>query len=354
VTILSPQEGDAVNGSTVEVHYRVRSPSGERVTSVQVLVDGRPLEGQRGVPTVLEDGPAAPEAERDESTIVPVDHDETISLIARAGERAGEAATVKVLWKGQKPFTAPQGSLYLLAVGISDYQVEALRQGVHFAAKDAADVVDAFKRQEGGLYRKVVPRLLQDGNATKDEILKDLDWLEDKSGKHDIAMLFLSGHGTTDRDGDYYFLAHDSNPNDLRRTGVPNGEFAKTLSHVEGKALFFFDTCRSGSVSRPDVNFVANTLSNADQGNVWVFAASKRNEPAVEQDQLHNGAVTSALVEALTGRADASTYRNGRVTVYLLASWLGDRVPRLTTDAQHPASVPPRVAAADFAVAERR
>ena len=92
VTILSPREGEAVSGSTVEVRYVVRSPSGERVTGVQVQIDGRPLEGERGA-VRLEDGPAAPEAEREGSIMVPLEQDETISLIATgrgAGRRGGE------------------------------------------------------------------------------------------------------------------------------------------------------------------------------------------------------------------------------------------------------------------------
>ena len=350
VTILSPQEGDAVNGSTVEVHYVVRSPSGQRVTSVQVLVDGRPLEGQRGVPMVLEDGPASPEAERDESVVVPVDHDETISLIARAGERAGEAATVKVLWKGEKPFAAPQGRLYLLAVGISDYRNEKLK--LHYAAKDAEDVAAAFKRQEGGLYREVVSKLLSDKDATRANIFEGLEWLEEKTTKRDVAMVFLSGHGTTDSSGEYYFLAEDSDPGKLELTAVPNSWFAKTLSHVDGKTLFFFDTCRSGSISPPDINLVANKLSSDENGLV-VFAASTGREFAYEREEWGNGAFSKALIEALTGKADANTYRNGRTTVNLLDAWLEEEVKSLTKDLQHPVAVKPR-AVRDFAVAEPR
>jgi WD40 repeat protein len=349
VTILSPQEGDAVNGSTVDVHYLVRTPSGERVTSVEVLVDGRPLEGARGA-VRLDDGPAALEAEREESVVVPLDHNETITLIARAGERAGEAANVRVLWKGEKPLTAPEGRLLLLAVGISDYRNEALK--LRYAAKDAVDVVAAFKRQEGGLYREVVPKLLSDKEATKDKIVKGLEWLEKETTKLDVAIVFLSGHGTTDSYGDYYFLAQDSDPSDLRGTAVWNDEFAKTLRHVAGKALFFFDTCHSGNVSAPDINLVANTLSSAENGLV-VFAASTGREYAYEREEWENGAFTKALIEELTGKADASTYRNGKTTVDLLDAWLEEEVQSLTKDLQHPTSVRPR-AVRDFALAERR
>lgn len=355
VTILSPRDGAAVSGSTVEVRYLVRSPSGERVTGVQVQIDGRPLEGERGA-VRLEDGPAAPGAEREGSIMVPLEQDETISLIARAGERAGEAANVKVIWKGERPHTAPNGRLFLLAVGVSAYRDETLK--LRYSAKDAAGVVAAFKEQEGGLYREVVPKLLLDGEATRDAILKGLEWLEETTMKQDVAMVFLAGHGMNDKFGEYYFLAQDSDPNNLKMTGLPNSELAKTLSRVAGKALFFFDTCHSGSVSvgggagLPDINGVANALSSDENGLV-VFAASTGREFAVERDEWGHGAFSEALIEALTGKADPGFYRNGLITVNFLDTWLEERVGKLTRDQQHPISVRPR-AVRDFAVAEEK
>jgi uncharacterized caspase-like protein len=123
-------------------------------------------------------------------------------------------------------------------------------------------------------------------------------------------------------------------------------------SHVAGKTLFFFDTCRSGSISPPDINLVANKLSSDENGLV-VFAASTGREFAYEREEWGNGAFTKALIEALAGKADASTYRNGRTTVDLLDAWLEEEVKSLTKDLQHPVALKPR-AVRDFAVAERR
>jgi hypothetical protein len=336
------------------VRYIVRSPSGERVTGVQVQIDGRPLEGERGA-VRLDDGPAAPGAEREGSIVVPLEQDATISLIARAGERMGEAANVKVMWKGERPHIVPNGRLYLLAVGVSAYRDDTLK--LRFAANDAAGVVAAFKHQEGGLYREVVPKLLTDGEATRDAILKGLEWLEETTTKEDVAMVFLAGHGVNDKFGEYYFLAHDSDPNNLKMTGLPNSELAKTLSRVAGKALFFFDTCHSGSVlvngaGLPDINGVANALSS-DKNGIVVFAASSGREFAVEREEWGHGAFTKALIDALTGKADASTYRKGRTTVDLLDAWLLEEVTSLTKDQQHPNSLRPQ-AVPDFPVAEER
>jgi len=260
-----------------------------------------------------------------------------------------------VIWKGEKPHTAPNGRLYILAVGVSAYRDETLK--LRYSADDAAGVVAAFKRQEGGLYREVVPRLLTDGEATRNAILKGLEWLEETATKDDVAMVFLAGHGVNDKFGEYYFLAQDSDPNNLKMTALPNSELAKTLSRVAGKALFFFDTCHSGSVSvsgtgLPDINGVANALSSDENGLV-VFAASTGREFAVERDEWSHGAFSEALIEALTGKADPGFYRNGRITVNFLDSWLEEQVARLTKDEQHPVFVKPR-AVRDFAVAEQK
>jgi hypothetical protein len=91
--------GEAVSGSPVEIRYSVRSPSGERVTAVDVLVDGRRLPDLRSA-TGFDDGPVSRDGEREASVAVPIANHATISLVARAGERVSEAATIKLIWKG--------------------------------------------------------------------------------------------------------------------------------------------------------------------------------------------------------------------------------------------------------------
>ena len=82
-----------------------------------------------------------------------------------------------------------------------------------------------------------------------------------------------------------------------------------------------------------------------------VFAASTRTESAEERDDWGHGAFSKALIEALTGEADGSTYREGQVTVSLLDAWIEARVNTLTQNHQHPIYRRPW-AVPDFAVAE--
>ena len=48
VSILSPKDGSGVSTKEIEVKFAVHSPSGEPVTRVKVLVDGRPIEKDLG------------------------------------------------------------------------------------------------------------------------------------------------------------------------------------------------------------------------------------------------------------------------------------------------------------------
>src|SRR5439155_9090921 len=113
IRILSPRMGDAVSGSPVEIRYSVRSPSGEPITGVDVLVDGRRL-SDLPAGKGLDAGLVARDAEQEASVAVPVAKDSTISLVARTGERAGEAVSVRLIWKGMVEADLRKPRLYVL------------------------------------------------------------------------------------------------------------------------------------------------------------------------------------------------------------------------------------------------
>jgi hypothetical protein len=358
IKITAPEEGAAVTASPVDIHYAIRSPSGERITAIEVKVDGRPLPGNQEVKPP-ENGSATADSEDYGTIAVPIDKDQTITLIARAGERSSDAANLRLAWKPSGPPVAqpevPKPKLYVLAVGVSRYKDPTLQ--LRYAAKDAGDVTAAWAAQEGGLYSKVVTKTLRDEEATREAILDGLDWIERETTSRDIALVLLSGHGDNDSDGAYYFLPYDVDADRLRRTGVPDIEIRRSLAHVSGKALFFFDTCHSGSVMTGrkgakgvDVNGFVNELASAENGLV-VFAASTGREFAYERDGWDNGAFSKALIEGLSGKADLSG--NGVVTVNALEYWLAERVKTLTDGKQHPTTAKPETIR-DFPIAISR
>ena len=225
----------------VTLRFRVRSPSGDPVTAVRALVDGRPVETSRGLKVVVKDG-----SEQSLTVTIPR-RDCEVAIITENRNAASEPARVRLSWGGSKEdeFTI-QPRLYLLAVGVSSYKDKELT--LKYAAKDARDFAAAMQKQKGGLYRDVAVRLLADEKATKDEILDGLEWIQKETTAKDVAMIFIAGHGVNDPSGIFYYLPQNADPDKLKRTGVAFSDIKNTIASLAGKALLFVDTCHSGNV----------------------------------------------------------------------------------------------------------
>ena len=346
VRILSPTDGAAVSAAAVTVRVRVETPSGEPVTSVKALVDGRPVETQRDLRLVATEG-----TDREIQVAMPP-HDCTVSVMA--GNRFGwsEPAFVRVRWQGG---TAPdftiKPKLYILAVGISQYPHPDWV--LQFPAKDATDFAAAMKAQKGKLYSDVAVRLLVDGDATKDNILDGLEWIQKQTTQHDVAAVFLSGHGVNDTSGSYYFVPVNFNLDHMKSTGVGFSDIKSTVESLAGKTLVFVDSCHSGNVMGSerdralDLTSVIDDLISAENGAV-VFAASTGKQTALERAEWGNGAFTKALVEGLSGKADYQ--HKGTITVNMLDLYISERVKELTGGRQTPTTTKPTTVP-DFPVA---
>lgn len=317
--------------SPVEVSFRVRSPSGEPIEGIDVLIDGRPMEGRSA--TVIPD-------ENEVTTIdVPVPgQNAEIALIARTKSGASEPKLVKVMWDGAfaeklKP------KLYAVVVGVSDYDNPDLK--LHYAAKDAEDFAQALKRQQGGLYGEVDVKLLTDKNARRDDIVAALEWLEGEVTARDVGMLFMAGHGVTDNKQRFYYLPVDVDMRQLRASAVSRDDLLSTMGGLAGKALMFIDACHSatsltGEQTRgvgADITQVVNELSSAENG-VVMFASSTGRQLSIENGTWKNGAFTKALIEGLSGNADY--VKDGKLTISELDLWLSERVKFLTDKRQAP------------------
>jgi len=354
IWIVSPENGTRFSGSTVTVRYKLRSPSGEKITGIKVLVDGRPVTlsgiNTRGIKiTGRESGSL--------SMDVPVPaKDCTIALMAENRYATSDPSLLRLTWKGKTRAQAGfviKPKLYVLAIGVSDYNDPRLKLGL--AAKDARDFAVAIKAQSGGLYRDVVVKSVTDKAATRDDILDGLDWIELETTSKDVAMVFLAGHGVNDHNGNYYYLPVDVKLNHLKRTGVSFSDIKTTVESLAGKTLFFVDTCHSGNVMGArrgvaDINAVVNELTTAEVGAV-VFASSSGNQFSLEKASWGNGAFTKALLEGFAGKADYS--HTGRITINMLDLYLSERVKALTHGAQTPTTTKPRTIA-DFPVALKR
>ena len=344
ITITDPEDGSRVSTNAVTLHYLIRTPSGQPVTAVRALVNGRPVATNRGVRLAENKG------EGDEVTVAIPPRDCEVSLIAENRLAASVPATIHLTWSNtvERPEFIAKPVLYIVAAGISAYQKPDLRLG--YAAKDARDFAAAMEAQKGGLYRDVVVKLLTD--ASKGDIEDGLDWLQHQVTSRDVGMIFLAGHGVDDSNGVYYFLPANVDLEHLKRTGLVFSDIKNTVSAIAGKAVMFVDTCHSGDVlgarrGVPDINEVVNELASAENG-VVVFTASTGSQYSLEDPKWQNGAFTKALVEGIKGKADYGG--NGEITINMLDLYLAERVKQLTNGEQTPATSKPSTVP-DFPVA---
>jgi hypothetical protein len=255
---------------------------------------------------------------------------------------------------GPKPSSADAKSptLYVMAIGVAHYADPSLN--LLFPAKDARDMANVLKQQEGRHYKKVVSKLLVDQQATREALAEGLTWLRDSPGANDIAILFMAGHGITLPGNVYRFLPHDARLAESPNNFITEEQIRDTLVNIKGKAILFIDTCFSGKAtgkfSRHDTKLIANRLSSADSG-VIVFSSSDGKQESLENKEWNNGAFTKELIEGLAGKAD---YRKeGIVTHKGLDYFVSHQVRQLTGGLQTPVTTVP-IGMPDYALTSYR
>ncbi|MFK8009290.1 MAG: caspase family protein [Saprospiraceae bacterium] len=338
VRILSPTTGTDINTNNIELEYSIKSPNKEKVTAVKILIDGRPIENERGLKA---------SGKRHKINIRVPSRNCTVSVIAENRFGSSPTSHVDLVWQGQLELSM-KPNLYILAVGVGDYDDD--KYDLDFPDDDAKAFVKVLEKQEGVLYNQVVAKLYTDKDATKDNILDGLDWLVKETTQRDVAMLFFAGHGVEDSRGTFYYLPVDANENSKRRTCLMEADIQETVSVVTGKIVVFMDACHSGSLmlasssrrGNPDISRIVNELIEAENGAV-VFSSSTGRQSSLEDSRWGHGAFTKALVEGLDGKAQIPD-EDGKITCKSLDLYITNRVKQLTNGEQTPTTnYPPNV-----------
>ena len=157
-----------------------------------------------------------------------------VSVIAENANGASDPAPVRlrVSRRGAAP-AKPKPSLHLVAIGVSDYQNGAHLK-LRFAAKDATDIANRFLAEQGGLYGKVNPWPLANGEADRRAILRTFRDVQRAVTPGDLVTIFLSGHGASEA-GRYYYLPYDAESRQ-RRTRSPTRRSAISSSATPSAA----------------------------------------------------------------------------------------------------------------------
>jgi WD40 repeat protein len=337
VTITTPVNGSTVNTTSVTIHYSLSAPADAPVKNVKVLVDGRPVAAERGLK--VSNSPS-----NDYSVQITIPHANcTVTLLAENDNGISPEANLFLSYAApaaDKQEITYKPKLYLLAIGIGKYDNPQYR--LTYPAADADQFTAALKKQKEGIYADVIVKELLDTAATKGNIEDGLQWIQEQTGQHDIAMIFYAGHGINDNNGDFYMLPADADINRINRTCLNFEELKKTVSDISGKVVVYIDACHSGNAMGrrgfSDINELVNELSSTQNGAVTITSSTGK-EYSLEDPAWQHGAFTLALLEGFAGKGKVPG--SNKITVKSLDIYVSERVKELTGGKQHPTSVVP-------------
>ena len=276
------------------------------------------------------------------------------------------AESLKETFSIQCDAPARKPDLYVLVVGISEYQDAARR--LTYADKDAKDLADLLqaKRDHFGEVKEL--RILN-RDATRETIRGAKDFLG-ASQVDDLVVAFFAGHGLLDSKLDYYFGTSDIDFADPATRGLPFEAIEDLLDGIRSRRkLLLVDTCHAGELDRDDVagigaerkprnevkersfrgltrvtprvglspsyNLAQEMFADLRRGTGAVIIASAGgSEFALEGARWNNGVFTHAILRGLNGEADRDGDR--RVMVSELRDFVEAEVQQLTNGKQSP------------------
>ncbi len=229
-------------------------------------------------------------------------------------------------------FTAhpPGAKLYLLSIGISNYN--NLPQ-LLYAHKDAIDVADNLTRQGGFFYDSVVTYLFLNEQATYYNILRGISDIKKKARPGDMIMMFFAGHNLKpEHSSSSYFIPFDGEINDfIAASSFKYEDIRSFLAEAPCKSILFLDGNYSPAA--------AEDLKEIENG-VAVFASTRPGQQSLEGAEWQNGLFAKALVDGISGFADADS--SGYVNLYELTDYLERRMKTASEGRQIPSFfIPP-------------
>lgn len=248
VAITAPAATPArVSQAQIQVRAKAVSVGEFPVTSLRLLVNGRPYQGQAGLKRLAR--PQFGEVEMSWNVeLSPGINRLCVQAASSVSSAVSEEVVLDYGAAGQRP---ANNDLYMLAIGINNYPGASK---LDFAAAAAEAMTKLLQRQEGaGLYRQIHTRLLTDRGARRQDVMQGLRWLRDNVRPIDVVMVFYAGHGIRDPEGRFYLLPADMNFRDLPHSAISEDEPKEGLAELPGRVLLLLDACHAGKVSEFDL-----------------------------------------------------------------------------------------------------
>lgn len=206
-------------------------------------------------------------------------------------------------------------SVHGFFAGVNGYRCGDTFRELRYAVRDARAVHALFEDNcpDGEM------NLSLDREVTKRKFLTEIGQLADRCRPDDLAVIYFSGHGTSDG----HLVMHDSDPADLDRTGLPLEELARAVHEIRAsRRIIVLDCCFAGGhflggrALYPVKSAGPRTSEHARDGRPspaqmlgrihgdgWaVLTAAGEEEAAYEDPGWRHGILTHHLIQGLLGR----------------------------------------------------
>lgn len=262
-----------------------------------------------------------------------------------------------------------------LVVGIGSFEDPKINS-LRFAANDARAFADTLTKE----CRFDAVRLLIDAEATRLNILTEVEQMAKTAQPDDLVVIYIASHGSPenmDSAGVNYIVTHDSMIDNLYATSY---KMKDLLNDIETRikaqrVVAFIDTCFSGATFKQKprewtvdsrvlqqeasglrLDAIKDRLRNGEKGvkigpvspkdqrrkqaiGRVIIASSRQNQTAWESDSIEHGYFTYYLLKALT--------RQGAVSVQELYDYLSAEVPMAVQRGKNAAQNPTMVSSLD-------
>ena len=277
--------------------------------------------------------------------------------VSRARGSSGTGGTGS--WAGEL-----DPKMYVVAVGTSDYNGESL--DLKYATQDATAMARSLALVGANLFANgdsievhcltTAPADqtgLEGTNiswqyASKANIQKTLQDLQQKAKAEDVLMVYLSGHGLAFGNGDreqFYYLTHDVANTDMimdadarARYTIPSSELTEWINDIPAlKQVLVIDACNSGQavedLSSGTRNLNASQIRALDRmkdrTGMFILSGSAADKVSFEASEYGQGLLTYALLQGIQGLATTRNADGEYVDVMRLFQHARDEVPRL-------------------------
>jgi uncharacterized caspase-like protein len=197
-------------------------------------------------------------------------------------------------------------SSYALVIGIDKYR---LWPHLEYAVKDAREVAALLETKGFQTY------VLTDENATRINILRKLDTIENSADVNSRVVVYFAGHGQTEdlpgRGERGYIVPVDAATYNWKGTMLAMNRLNQRIRQITAKHIFLaFDACYSGlgltrSIKRHPEQDSAYIRKMMQTRSIQILTAGSRSEQAIEAEG--HGLFTEHLLAALSGTADINS-----------------------------------------------